>query len=923
MQNSAWKLTALAGVVALGFFAVVQTQRGLLEESPVAGGDSAARANGDAKDELPILSTPGGGTSGSGVLLAQYEPDGKGGNPFIGSGAQGGDSSDDSGDGSVSSGDNSKGGDPFGGGGSSIKSSGDDEASTPGNSDDATSGFEQKSGNPVPSPAKKAGGPASPKILFRGNLDDKEENAGTSATGNTAPDNTASDNTASGDAASGNTASGNTVSGGSTSGDPSPKASGEASKGSPFGGFESKESGTGSTAGDPFGRESTGGKSATAPKAEKGGGISGAPASEKKKKAAAALFGEGAPKQDIQPAEKSGSKSADPFGDSPAKKSDVDGGTKKQEKPPAVPELTPGKSGSDAFGGESNSDGDKSGAIPSKKSSSEPKAGSSTPPAPLFGGSDEKPAPNATTKTAPVVEPAPKKESTPKVPESPVNDASTGGTASEGNTTPRLMPESKATPLAPAPKATESSPARLGSYQVMPRQDSRPQLSISKQAPGSAVLGKPFVYDIVIKNTGATTASQVVVVDPIPRGVRLEGSDPQAILSKNTLKWKLGTIAPGKTMRISVKVTPLRAGQIGSVATVNFVSEVASRTTIKAPKLSLDFRGPSTGKIGEKVAFQFKVTNNGTTAAKDVWIRDVIPDGLQHPAGDDLEYKIGTLPPGKSETVRLNMTVVKAGKLTNRAIVTAAGGIRVESKVAMQVTAPKLLITRAGPKKRYVGVKSLYQNMVTNNSATTVDGAMLTESVPEGMEFVQASDGGKYDPQQRVVTWVVGKLGPKQSRTFKLILLPKQAGVKNSVVQASGDGGSGVVKTASATTIEGYAALGVDVPTIERPVSVGEQLSFRVVGRNRGTMASKNVRLQVTLPAQLSLVGIRGRGKYAKDGQKITFEPIGSLGANEKIAFDLVLKAVAPGDLRVKVQIQSDEMSKPLLREEAVRVLSN
>jgi len=492
---------------------------------------------------------------------------------------------------------------------------------------------------------------------------------------------------------------------------------------------------------------------------------------------------------------------------------------------------------------------------------------------------------------------------------------------------PRLMP----VPTATTQESPQSMPTKTAATPMSTSTPSipvvtdvgnkpAPQVTIHKTAPRSAVLGKPFVYDILIKNVGGSAAHNVVVQDPIPTGVRLEGTDPQAMLSGRNLVWKLGSLEAGASRKISVKVTPLRGGQIGSVATVNFLAQAAAKPAAAQPKLMFHMQGPRQAKIGEKVTFKFTLSNVGNAAAKDVWLRDIIPDGLKHPAGDDLEYKIGSIAPGKTETISLAMTVAKAGLLTNRALITANGGVRIEAKAAMNVAEPKLVVSRTGPSRRVVGKPAVYQNMVTNGSTKLVRDATLVEAVPAGMDFVSASDNGRFDAARRTVTWSLGPLAPGRSKTVTLQLMPRQAGVQNSVVQAFGTDGSRV-QTASATKVVGYAALGIDVPAIDRPVNIGEQVTLRVIGRNRGTAASANVRVKVTLPEQLSLVSVRGGAKYAVAGQTVTFDAIASLPGKERTIYDLTVKAVKPGDSRVKVQIQSDEMSKPLLREEAVLVL--
>lgn len=503
-------------------------------------------------------------------------------------------------------------------------------------------------------------------------------------------------------------------------------------------------------------------------------------------------------------------------------------------------------------------------------------------------------------------------------PESPSKKTGSGKPGSPPASKESTAPKKEAASNRHAPPMDDSG--RAADAETTERQSS--QLTIEKSAPKSAVLGQPFVYDIIIKNRSANTAHQVTVEDPIPSGVRLEGSDPQAVLSSGKLIWKLGKLRAGETRKISVKVTPVRAGQIGSVATVNFVSEVAARTTITAPRLSLKFTGPQSAKIGDKVTFKFVVTNSGNAAAADVWIRDLIPDGLTHPAGNDLEYKVGKLAPGKSQSITLTMSVAKSGRLTNRAIVTAAGGVRIESRAVVAVKAPELVVVRSGPKQRLLGSRAVFQNMLKNASQQTVRGTTLREVVPAGMEFVEASDGGTFDAATRTVSWNVGTLAPQQSKTVRLTLLPKQAGRQQSLVKAVSADGT-VVQTSSVTKVAGYAALGVEVPAVDKPVAVGKQVALRIVARNRGTAASSNVRLQMTLPAQLEIAAVRGPGKYASKDGTLTFDSVDSIAPGGQVVYDVTLKAVARGDSRVKIQIQSDEMSQPLAREEAVLVLPN
>ena len=218
----------------------------------------------------------------------------------------------------------------------------------------------------------------------------------------------------------------------------------------------------------------------------------------------------------------------------------------------------------------------------------------------------------------------------------------------------QLLPQSKAAPLKgedglaeheetkPDAKAAATSERRTP--KDVPPGPQRPNLSIEKTAPPNALLGKAMVYSITIKNHGISAAQGVLVEDQIPEGTDLIGTIPQAELYGTRLVWKIGTLRPNEEKKISVKVIPQKEGQIGSVATVSFVAEVAAETRITAPKLSLELTGPKKVKLGQQVMFQFQLRNNGNADATGIVLRNIIPDGLSHPDGNDLEYDVGTLP---------------------------------------------------------------------------------------------------------------------------------------------------------------------------------------------------------------------------------------------------------------------------------------
>ena len=457
---------------------------------------------------------------------------------------------------------------------------------------------------------------------------------------------------------------------------------------------------------------------------------------------------------------------------------------------------------------------------------------------------------------------------------------------------------------------------------VVPRGENHPHLTIEKIAPANAVLGQPMVYSIVVRNKGKSTANKVVVEDRIPKGTELDGTIPRAELTSKKLIWKLGSLKPGEEQTIRVRVIPRSAGQIGSIATVNFVSEIAAATTVTAPKLKLDLTGPNSATIGEPVVFTFRVLNTGSADAHKVIIRNLIPKGLQHPDGDDLEYEVGTLPPGKSEEIKLTMTAISEGVIQNRAVVTATGDVREEATATLNVEGPILSISRSGPKRRYLGRSASFKNDVKNESSRDITLATITETVPREFKFLRASGGGVYNPQSRQVVWQISQLGAGESKRVEVILACTAHGAAESQVTAVVNN---IVRAevASETVIEGYPKLQTVIAGADEPVQVGEQVTYRFQVNNKGTANASNVKVGLTVPQQLQFVAVKGAKAIKYEGNQIAFTPVESISSKGEMIMSVTFKAVSAGKGHVGIHAQGNHMSRAITHEEEVIVYGN
>lgn len=469
----------------------------------------------------------------------------------------------------------------------------------------------------------------------------------------------------------------------------------------------------------------------------------------------------------------------------------------------------------------------------------------------------------------------------------------------------------------------------------IPSDPQSPELTIEKIAPAEAVVGEPLIYAIRIRNVGGSPARDVVVEDRIPRGTKLEGTIPQAVLTDGKLTWDLGTLPAGEERKVQLKVTPTEAGQIGSVATVSFAAAVSTSIRVTAPMLSIEMDGPDEAVVGERIPYRFVIRNTGEGNAKQVYIRAILPEGIRHPGGNDIEYKVGDLPAGESREIDLILEAAEPGTVTPHVLVTIDGQTHDEARADLRVIRSPLELARTGPSRRFVGRPAEYVNQVTNQTSRTLQHITVTEHLPEGVEpapsessSVQVASAttaptqGEWDPQQRTISWYVRELGPGQAVELKMMLVATRTGTHAGKVAAhEGDGSR--VELESTLEVKGFADLGLDLSTDRRTVLVGEQVSLQLRLKNEGTAPAGAVSARFVIPPGLKFVNARGPVDFEREGNVIRFATLEEFPVDAEESFHLALTAAEPGTTKVTATLESADYSEPIVTEEPVRIIQD
>lgn len=449
------------------------------------------------------------------------------------------------------------------------------------------------------------------------------------------------------------------------------------------------------------------------------------------------------------------------------------------------------------------------------------------------------------------------------------------------------------------------------------------QVTLQKILPAEIQVGKPAVFKILIRNSGALTVPKLEVRDPIPWGVRIMRTTPQAVQGpQGEILWSLGPLAPGDERILETEVMPLQEGEIGSVATLSVITAASARTTATRPQLVLRAQMPQQVMIGEEVTMLITISNPGSGTATGVVLEEHVPTELQHPAGTDLENWLGDIRPGETREVQLKLRAVRPGTAGNLLVARAEGNLRVEERTPIQVRAPQLDLLVEGATRRFLDRQTTYRITIRNPGTAPARNVHLTASLPGGMQFVSANNAGSYDSTTHSVHWLLEELPTNQQGTVELTVVPIAVGTQNLTCAARADLGL-VAENVLPVEVEGIAAIHFQVADTVDPVELGRETAYEIRVVNQGTKAAESIQLAAVLPEGMRLIGAEGPTAHSANGDEVLFEKLPRLPPKAEVTYRLRVQAAAPGDHRVRVQLLSDDMQLPVTKEESTRIFTD
>jgi uncharacterized repeat protein (TIGR01451 family) len=444
---------------------------------------------------------------------------------------------------------------------------------------------------------------------------------------------------------------------------------------------------------------------------------------------------------------------------------------------------------------------------------------------------------------------------------------------------------------------------------------SRPAaISLDILGPTQVTPGQPLLCQIVVHNIGVQVLAQVKVELPLPPGVRALVSDPPADNLGETLVWRLGNLEENGKRVLGLELQPAGPGDVQLRPLASYALASGLKTSVVRPPFAVTVTAPATAVPQSVVPFQIQVANHQGVPVERVVLRAQLQPGLGHPQGNLIEADVGTLAAGEVRTLHLETSALRPGRWTNEVTAYGDGVPEAHARAAVQVTEPALQLNSGGPRQSVLYQVVTFQLEVNNPSRQSADNVRLSQVIPDGLQFIDASSGANFNPATHGLLWPLGNLAPGQRQVVNFRARARLAGdwALPAAVQADG---MAEARLTQALHVEVAPTLALEATVLDDPLPVGGETTLEIRTWNQGPAEGTNLRLMVQVPETLVILRAEGPSNGQVRGQLVAFDPLPRLAARADAVYRVRVRGLRPGGGRFRVELQAASLANPLSQE--------
>ena len=411
--------------------------------------------------------------------------------------------------------------------------------------------------------------------------------------------------------------------------------------------------------------------------------------------------------------------------------------------------------------------------------------------------------------------------------------------------------------------------------------------------------GDKVDYTVTVTNDGIGDANNVVIVDRLGEGLIFVSVSDNGVWDpvKRTVTW-IVDLAKGESKVFSVIAT---VSGYGNVTNSLVVGNKTAGVNVTVPEIIPDKTANiSNPNFGDNVNYTVTVTNDGIGDAKDVVVRDVLGEGLKFvSATGNYTFDEATrtvtwivdLAKGETKTFNVNVTVLGYGVLSNTVVVGNKTAVR-------NITVPEIItVKEVNSSDIHIGDEITYTITVSNPGKINATNVVIRDILPEGLKFINASNGGVYDPVTGIITWILNITANSTVDLTADVCVNKSGNITNTVNVGN--------KTSNCTIESGdIVDLEIHIVADKSEIYVGDNIVYTVTVINNGPSDAINTIANILIPNALSI--------FSYNATKGTFDitsgnwSIGNLTNGEKVVLTFVAKALNEGNSTVYVNVTSE-----------------
>ena len=423
-----------------------------------------------------------------------------------------------------------------------------------------------------------------------------------------------------------------------------------------------------------------------------------------------------------------------------------------------------------------------------------------------------------------------------------------------------------------------------------------PDKTVDNEIPN---FGDNVTYTVKVTNDGIGDAKDVVVRDILGEGLTFVDATGNYSFDEatRTVTW-IVDLAKGESKVFSVIATVVGYGNVtNSLVVGNKTTSVNVTVPEINPDKTVDNEIPN---FGDNVTYTVTVTNDGIGDANNVVITDVLDKGLKFlNATGNFTYDEKTgiitwivdLAKGETKTFNVNVTVLGYGVLPNT--------VAVGNKTAVRnITVPEIItVKEVNSSDIHIGDEITYTITVSNSGKINATNVVIRDILPEGLKFINASNGGVYDPVTGIITWILNITANSTVDLTADVCVNKSGNITNTVNVGN--------KTSNCTIESGdIVDLEIHIVADKSEIYVGDNIVYTVTVINNGPSDAINTIANILIPNALSILSY--------NATKGTFDitsgnwSIGNLTNGEKVVLTFVAKALNEGNSTVYVNVTSE-----------------